>query len=453
MRGNVKGKITLLLLIGLVFFMGFPVVIPTMSQQIGINGHRDFIRTYIPHEAILLDGNEEMIAQAEAENWSGNGSEESPYIISGYYFYDIMHSVEIRHIDLHWVFTDNEIDGPATDGVWCGMEVSNSKNGLIINNLFHNRWRGLWLVNIYNIVVTHNIMEDNLFHGMECVGFANTCVISDNTLRRNHGFGIGMQIVIDSEISGNDISNNDGTGIWILGDATNYTITGNIIDSVIGLGIYLGTSALASVTHNTMTNCSGDGISVFESDNFEVYNNTLENGGENGIVISTCILGLIHNNTIIDMDGIGVQIASGGNSTLRFNHVEDAADYGLKTDVEAENMSITRNIFINNGDSVQICDDGTDNLIIYNFYDDWTSPDANSDQIVDVPYVFDGDAENEDPYPLTSPNAIPPSSVTTSTSTTTTTSTEFQIPLELVGIGAGAVVLVVMGVFFLRRRN
>lgn len=463
MRGKAKEKIALLLLIGLaVFFLGSPVLI-TESHQVGMNDCIEFTKAYTAHDAILLDGNEEMIAQADAEEWPGNGTEAAPYIISGYYFDAVQHCIEIRNIDLHWVITDNEFDGPPVPNVWCGVEISDSKNGIFTNNLVHNRYRGLWLIDIYNVVISNNIIEDNPLHGMECIGFINACVISDNIIRKNQASGIRLLKGIDSEISGNHISDCDGTGIQIMSTVMNCEITDNIVESVTGLGIHLGPSTEVSIMHNRLTNISSDGIYVLESDNLEMYNNSVENGYENGIVVRKCRFGLVHNNTINGTDGIGLKIVSGGNSTFRLNRVENATDYGLITAAEAENMTITRNVFINNGEMKQVCDDGVNNEFIYNYYDDWASPDMDSNQIVDEPYVLDGDAENEDPYPLANPNAIPPPPETTNTTTTSTTTsaittketeqTGLQIPLGLIEIGAGVIVLVTVSLFFLKRKS
>lgn len=456
MKNLTQERITLLLLIGLVlFFTSNPFMTTTLSQQIEFIGHDDFVRAYSPHEAILLDGNDEMMILAEAEKWPGEGTEESPYMITGYYFYDITHSVEIRNIDLYWVFSDNEINGPANSEVWCGMEISNSRNGLVTNNLIHNRFRGLWLIDIYDVVITNNIIEDNLLHGIECVGFINKCVISDNTLRRNDGSGIRILTGVDSEISGNHIIDNDGTGIQIMSTTINCELADNEIDSVTGLGIHLGPSTTVSIMHNEISNTSGDCVYVLESDNLEIFNNSLDDGGEDGIVVRKCRFDLIHNNTISGCDGNGIQIQSGGNSTFRFNHIEGCTGYGLKAASAAENMTITRNVFINNGQSTQIFDDGKENIFVYNYYDDWASPDDNSDQIVDVPYTLDGASENEDPFPLATPNAIPPSPETNNATTITTTDNghiKLQLPLEVVGVG-GVVVIVVVAVFFLKRRG
>lgn len=449
MRTITKEKITLCFLLGLlVFAVGTPLMIGGTLEERTLEKYDNATPAYTPHAAILLDGNAEMIAQATAESWLGNGSEESPYQITGYSFYDTTHSIEIRNIDLHWEFTDNYIDGPYNTQVWCGMEIKNSTNGYVANNEITGRFRGLWLIDIYDITITNNFIHTNLFHAIECISFINGCLITDNILTGNEGSGIRILEAVDSEISGNNITASDGTGIQVAGKTNNCLITNNHIEAVTGLGIHLRKASSVEVIHNEIANISGDGICIQESYNTEVYNNTLLNGNNKGLVFNDSDFGLVHNNSIVGSDGIGILMSSGANMTFRFNHIEDSTEYGLKTETDTEYIEVTRNVFINNGVASQAYDEGANNTFIYNYYDDWVSPDADLNQIVDVPYAIDGNAENEDPYPLANPNAVPP----IIEGTTTPADGDGQIPMEILLVAGAAVVIILVVVFFVKRK-
>jgi parallel beta-helix repeat protein len=398
----------------------------------------------------LLDGNTEMIAQATTESWPGDGSEGNPYQITGYSFYDVQHSIEIRNIDLHWALTNNEIDGPGDATVWCGVEISNSSNGYVANNVIFNRYRGFWLIDIYDVIITNNIIEDNLFHGIESPGYVNNCIISDNIIRRCNGYGIRILTSVSSEISGNHITDCDGTGIQIMGSGTNCQITGNYISEVSGLGIYLNNIDSIVVLHNEMATLSSNGIYFYNAIDCEAYNNSLISGDEDGLVLKNISSCLFHNNSFINSDGIGIKVISGVNSTIRYNHIEGSTDYGLWTGSEVSFFEITQNVFINNSAAGQVCDEGTNNTYIYNYYDEWVSPDSNSDQIVDTPYSIPGIAGNEDPYPLADPNAIPP---VTDGITTANTGFTTPVPMEIILIAGGAVVIILIGIFFVKGKT
>jgi parallel beta-helix repeat protein len=267
-------------------------------------------------------------------------------------------------------------------------------------------------------------------------------------MRRNDGSGVRILTGVDSEISGNSVTDSDGTGIQIMGTATNCQIFDNYVNEVSGLGLHLKDADSVDVMHNVLSNVSGDGIYFLGSIDCEVYNNSLTNGGDYGMVLKETESGLFHNNSFIGIDGVGIAVDSGEDSIIKFNHIEDCTDYGLETAVAVEYFEITRNVFINNGVAGQVCDAGVNNTYIYNYYDDWTSPDADSDHIVDTPYSIEGAAGNEDPYPLANPDTVPPAT----DGTTTTTVVGSPIPLEIVMIAGGTVIIILVGVFFVKKR-
>ena len=72
------------------------------------------------------------------------------------------------------------------------------------------------------------------------------------------------------------------------------------------------------------------------------------------------------------------------------------------------NNTIKWNSFIGNnvGGSSQAYDAYSED-VLYNYWSDWTTPDDDFDQIVDVPYPLEGAVMNNDPFPLAQP-AVPP---------------------------------------------
>jgi parallel beta-helix repeat protein len=415
-------------------------------QLPGIENHEKFVTAYTPHDAILIDGNDEFIAQATAESWPGDGTAEAPYQITGYYFYDVQHSLEILNTDIHWIFANNEVDGPGDATVWCSTEISNCSNGVVDNNLFHNRYRGIFFDDVTNVNVTNNIVEDNRLNGIECVGFFNSCLISGNTVERCTGAGIRSVYAEETIISNNVITDCSGAGIQVLVSTTGCQIVDNEITDVGAMGIHLASSISVLIRSNEVSNTSGAGVYLLGSEDTEVYNNSLYFIEDKGIVLSESISDTVDSNTIVTCDEFGISVVSGEKSSFILNRIEDAEDYGLRTGDTTVNMTITRNIFIDNGETAQVCDDGEDNEFIFNYYSDWTSPDANSDQIVDTPYALDGAAGNEDPYPLAAPDVVP------TTSATTGPSEGEQIPMEIVMIGGAVMVVLLVVIFFMKRR-
>jgi hypothetical protein len=93
--------------------------------------------------------------------------------------------------------------------------------------------------------------------------------------------------------------------------------------------------------------------------------------------------------------------------------VTNSSDYGLKLGGSTANTTVTENSFSDNSGGVsQVLDDGANNLISYNHYSDWISPDSDANGIVDIAYELDGDSSNTDPYPIVDSSGIIPIATT-----------------------------------------
>jgi hypothetical protein len=160
---------------------------------------------------------------------------------------------------------------------------------------------------------------------------------------------------------------------------------------------------------------------------------------------------VIYENTVENITGAGIEVASGHYCNISFNEVANCSGYALDLASTVTNATVRQNIFFACGDGCQVIDDGDDNEFMYNHFSEWISPDADLDNVVDIPYLVDGEAENEDPYPLVDPDGAIP--ITTTTTTTTNTETGLAIPMEMVVIaGAGILIVVLVAVFVKRGR-
>ncbi|MEM4292999.1 MAG: right-handed parallel beta-helix repeat-containing protein [Thermoplasmata archaeon] len=102
---------------------------------------------------------------------------------------------------------------------------------------------------------------------------------------------------------------------------------------------------------------------------------------------------------------IGVKFVNSGNTTITRNLFMGTTHYAITLDGSSNNNTISQNAFLlNHNGQVQCSDNGGNNRWysgeLGNFWDDWTTPDANNDSIVDIPYSLDGQAQAQDNYPL-----------------------------------------------------
>ena len=277
MRANRRRKITLLALIGFAVLTLGATGSPNIQAVLGASPHNSARIAFTPHAAIHIDGNADFISQATAESWPGNGTAAAPYLITGYYFYDVTHSMEVWNVDLHWAFTNNEVDGPYDGTVWCSIELDNCTNAEVSNNLFHHRFRGIWFVDITNVVIRNNTIVDNLSQGIEVVGTAFNVVIEDNYINNCDGAGIRVQGATNCIIANNIIQDVGLSGIQLLTSATNVEISNNRMESIGSMGMAVCTSSSVEIMHNEVTNFTGDGIYMQASADCEIFNNTFTN--------------------------------------------------------------------------------------------------------------------------------------------------------------------------------
>ncbi len=170
-------------------------------------------------------------------------------------------------------------------------------------------------------------------------------------------------------------------GIYIL-DSNFCTVSGNTVTATFGCGIMLGNSDFAYISNNNVTKNTGAGIYLDDSKNNRISGNLISENKQEGISMrgdsrrNVLVANIIKNNT-------------GG---------------GFFLDYRTESNLIRYNDFLqNNINASQADDDGSENLFIHNYWDDWLGPDSDDDGVIDSPYLIGGSANNSDSQPLAFP--------------------------------------------------
>lgn len=220
--------------------------------------------------------------------------------------------------------------------------------------------------------------------------FSSNLNIHNNLMTGNGIFGISIQFSDNVIVSNNVISEN----IRVLEDPLSgitLTYTGN--------GIQLQSSEFITVSDNTISD-SNSGITVYDSDNNLISGNTLTEISE-GISLANAEHNTLSENSITgssdffgSWDGITLMYSSQNN--ISSNTVSDFY-IGISISFGSNDNSIEFNNFIDNDQ--QATDDASDNIFSYNFWNDFTEPDTNSDGIVDESYSISGSAQNQDNNP------------------------------------------------------
>ena len=311
-------------------------------------------------------------AWAVTQAWcSGSGTEIDPYIIEGLNIdANLTDScISIWHSRAYFKIQDCNLN-KSTTGSNGGIYLTNVTNGNIVDNYFYDHRNAA----IYGIASDNNIISDNIIkknaHGIYMAGSYNE--ILSNTIS---GDGLGSGIVIqfstgyhDNLIDGNTIEN-CWQGIFIF-DSDNNIISDNIAFNNLNYGIAITSNANDNIfSGNFVFNNSLSGIIVENSINNTIEGTLAKENLQHGIYFMNVDNSIIHDNALIAnvMDGINIGTGSANNLF-----------YG--------------NIFI--GNARHVYDNGAINnwnsTTIGNYWDNWTSPDTNSDGIVDDPYTFIG---------------------------------------------------------------
>ena len=169
------------------------------------------------HTEIILDGNSQLISLATNESWSGNGSLNNPYIISGYifdqHFLSTNYLIKLTNIDLHLQIENCTFIGLGKYGSSSGSWHSGRALDLFYcdNITFHNN-------TIQNINIGINLVYSSF-----------------NTIRNNTiniiGAGISITKSDNNVISDNEIINCDRTGFLVQSSKNNDILNNKLYNS------------------------------------------------------------------------------------------------------------------------------------------------------------------------------------------------------------------------------
>jgi parallel beta-helix repeat protein len=173
----------------------------------------------------------------------------------------------------------------------------------------------------------------------------------------------------------------------------------------------------------------------------------------------------ISRNYLTNNEDVGLRIyhssvsgLNGSNNVVKGNVIANNSRRGMEFIGTSDDNIVQGNYFFLNGDGCQASDGGSNNFIDGNYWDDWTTPDANNDSIVDVPYEIDGNAENSDLHPMAVPDIwidpwfTGPCACENETTTTTPTGGALTLDPVLLAVGASAIVVILIVVVFMKKK-
>jgi parallel beta-helix repeat protein len=371
---------------GILFCLSLLILYPLITTKFG-NNDQFFTITRETHNVTLSDGfydesppigisnNTDFVDQASANSWDGNGSLIDPYIIEGY---NITTETDIP-ILIGNTSVFFEVRGCLLVKGSTGILLQNVTNGKIWNNTIrYSVNNGILVTESNNVIITNNtISEVNEADstGVYSLG-SNYCEISNNTISAVSGWDILVDYSHNCSITHNNLSLASYDGIR-LRDSSDNNITLNEIRNSHLSGIKLGNSQRCRIERNIVEHSTTDGISTEVSSNSQIIDNILyESGGYS-----------------LDISGDSTEIIA---NTFYRSQVQ-----GLR--IQSDNNYVTQNNFIENNlateEFVSYLDiSGSNNVITGNYYDIWTWPDEDENDIVDKPYPIFGSETDSAPH-------------------------------------------------------
>lgn len=348
-----------------------------------------------------------------------------------------------NYIDIY----DNDVVKNDLNGIV--SEGQTSEIQIISNTISNNHGHGIFASGGSSWQIDWNIISGHTLHGIS-LSDCDDIVIHNSDIGNNvRGLSIDNCTLID--LSDNKIERNE-YGIFIFGDSNEVDFTLGIIRDSTKTGFRIEDSSFVTLHDSGILNSTENGVELNSSHDITFNNVTVGLSGMDGILSNHCenctfqllsnwnhpnaglrisdsssnlvnnsyfyendVFGVcIENSSVLNnvthsyfwSNPVGISAIHGANETVILNNsIHHNRDYGIQLNESSNESTIKWNAFINNGpgDRSQGYDNGSANLIEYNYWNDWTTPDENSDGIVDLPYSLDGMTENEDPYPLTEP--------------------------------------------------
>jgi parallel beta-helix repeat protein len=332
-------------------------------------------------------------------------------------------TVPISSIDnMTYMFTDNItglifversniiIDGNASallgGGTGAGFTLYYPTNVTIKNtNIMHFSY-GIYMDGPSKITIIGNNITNNSY-GINFYRCSHNTIYGNVIAHNNIGIFISYSSK-NNTVEANAITWNaqGGVGVWAGSNGNRILrneISGNILQNY-AYGIMLSYASNASIFYNDLRNNYNNIIIA----NHSVYNVIMENNIADSIIYGIYLYGRtseisIAKNNITGSDAYGISLRLSYNCTIYKNNIMNNTE-GVALFHLGANNTFYFNNFAGNGNHVVFnanISNMWDNGFVGNYWDNYTSSDANGDGIGDTPYVIN--PINIDHYPLMNP--------------------------------------------------
>jgi parallel beta-helix repeat protein len=248
------------------------------------------------------------------------------------------------------------------------------------------------------VIERDNVVIDGADYAVRGTGIGTGIVLSGrsnvairNVVIKNFFSGIELKGSTNNTMYGNNITANNGEGIWLYDSSKDCSIHGNQVTNNSGVGIRLGWTGLysgassASITGNIVAFNNESGIHLSDSDYNSISGNNVTNNDE-GIVFYSSSNNSISGNNITDNSNDGIWLGYSSNNSISGNNITNNSKDGIYVIYSSTDNDISKN-------RIATCDTGidllegssdntiSDNMIANNNYGFFLSSPFSSSQV------------------------------------------------------------------------
>ncbi len=242
------------------------------------------------HNPIRINNDSEFASFIEKEHLAGDGSETSPYEISGYNIdaYGAGDAIYIGNTTVHFIVDECHLynatyqSSPYTYGA--GITLYNVMNGTISKVKAEDEYAGIFLRDSSNVTGEENFIR-NITYGIYAEGYhtkARNITFSHNAIELAQDEGTYVYWAENLTVDNNTILNSPSAYGIFLYYVDHSIVENNTVDTALN-GILIEDTSYNTYRGNVINNTSAEGIYTYESEHERFEENTILNLDDVGI--------------------------------------------------------------------------------------------------------------------------------------------------------------------------
>ncbi len=406
------------------------------------NGHEVNL-SYSPHSPILIESDDDF----ETQGWPGNGTQNSPYEISGLSIVaDDIDCIKITDTVSYFKIMDcfvSRVTWPDDPIIFSGIKLFNVTNGEIDSIQATHKLEGIFIEKSINCTIWNSQLFDNVWYGCE-IRNSTYCTVTNCTFTENGAAGLVARVtttpppIRNCIIIGNTFVDNSGDGIH-LAYSWNFNVSDNILvrdgwslyecSNCYGSNNSINESGGISLrgTNCTLENNSiSGGLSIGNANNCTIKSNSIHNSNDEGVrFLYASNISFIDNSIFKSLED-GLELKNTMNCTIMYNEVYSNGEHGVAILESSSRNVLYSNIFCNNSqigimfDETSFNNSAYDNHLLWNglanaldngtanSWDDNVSLGNEWDDYNGIgPYPIMGSAESFDHFPKVADTSLP----------------------------------------------